>query len=172
MAARPDIDRAALVRDNVTLARRIAAGFCRINSHLSIDDATQEACIGLIQAAERWDETTGVPFAAFAASRVRGSVQDYVRRLMGGRGVAPPVSVELPQHLASQARSPADVAADRVDAARALTAPLTDQQRRVLVRHYIDGLTFDAIAAEMGVSMPRVWQVEQDARRVLREWLR
>jgi RNA polymerase sigma-B factor len=43
------------------------------------DDLQQVAALGLIRAAERYDSTSQVPFAAFARPHVRGAVLHYLR---------------------------------------------------------------------------------------------
>ncbi|WP_095211251.1 sigma-70 family RNA polymerase sigma factor [Endozoicomonas ascidiicola] len=45
-----------------------------------LDDLIQNGMIGLLEAAHRYDETTGVPFEAFALPRVRGAIVDQFRR--------------------------------------------------------------------------------------------
>jgi RNA polymerase sigma-B factor len=43
------------------------------------DDLQQVAALGLIRAAERYDSSTHVPFAAFAGPHIRGAVLHYLR---------------------------------------------------------------------------------------------
>lgn len=43
------------------------------------DDLQQVAALGLIRAAERYDNTSQVPFAAFARPHIRGAVLHYLR---------------------------------------------------------------------------------------------
>ena len=45
-----------------------------------LDDMIQNGMIGLLEAANRYDETTQVPFEAFALPRVRGAMVDQFRR--------------------------------------------------------------------------------------------
>lgn len=47
--------------------------------HLDRDDLIQEANIAAWQAADRFDESFGVPFDGYLAIRIRGAVTDYVR---------------------------------------------------------------------------------------------
>ena len=58
----------------VSLARRYARG--RVES---IDDLTQVALVGLIQAVDRYDASRGVPCAAFAAATIVGELKHYLR---------------------------------------------------------------------------------------------
>jgi RNA polymerase sigma factor for flagellar operon FliA len=73
----------ALVEQHLTLARRIAAHLFA-NRHVaehSFDDFHQYALVGLVEAAHRYDASSGVPFEAYAVARVRGAVLNGVRSL-------------------------------------------------------------------------------------------
>lgn len=71
----------ALVERNLGLAASIARGWAsRCRGGIDPADLQQAACIGLIEAARRYDgrrESAG--FAAFASLRVRGAICDYLR---------------------------------------------------------------------------------------------
>jgi RNA polymerase sigma factor for flagellar operon FliA len=58
------------------LARILATGV----SHASADELHSAGCEGLIEAAQRYDPDSGVPFAGFAHYRVRGAMIDAARR--------------------------------------------------------------------------------------------
>ncbi len=58
------------------LSRILAQGV----SHSSADELHSAGCEGLIEAALRYDATSGVPFSAFAHYRVRGAMIDAARR--------------------------------------------------------------------------------------------
>jgi RNA polymerase sigma factor FliA len=49
-------------------------------THASLDELTSAGYEGLVQAAQRYDPATGVPFLAFAHHRVRGAMIDCARR--------------------------------------------------------------------------------------------
>ncbi len=73
----------ALVQAHMALARRIAAALFA-NRHVAthaFEDFHQFALLGLVEAAQRFDASLGVPFEAYAAPRVRGAVLDGVRSL-------------------------------------------------------------------------------------------
>ena len=59
-------------------ARALAAG--SLVPGLDLDDLAQDGMLGLIDAAERFDEARGVPFETFAERRVRGAMLDALRR--------------------------------------------------------------------------------------------
>lgn len=74
-------DRAALdrlVRAYMRLAIATAARFRRYGA--SMNDLTQEASLGLLKAAEKFDPDRGVRFSTYAVWWIRASVQDHVMR--------------------------------------------------------------------------------------------
>jgi len=58
------------------LAREVAA---RLPRHLDTDDLAGAGALALVQAARTYDPDHGVPFARFAATRVRGAMLDHMR---------------------------------------------------------------------------------------------
>ncbi len=53
----------------------------RVPGHVEADDLVNQGVIGLLDAIERFDPQKGVPFAAFAEIRVKGTIVDYLRSL-------------------------------------------------------------------------------------------
>ena len=66
------------------LARRLAAS---MPHSIDIADLVQDGMIGLIDAANRFDEKRGIKFETFAERRVRGSMIDALRRGAWPRGI-------------------------------------------------------------------------------------
>src|SRR5207237_10502536 len=66
------------------LARRVAAS---MPSSSDIGDLVQDGVLGLIDAANRFDEDRGIKFETFAERRVRGAMIDALRRDAWPRGV-------------------------------------------------------------------------------------
>src|SRR5919107_5523584 len=66
------------------LARRMAAS---MPNSIDIGDLVQDGVLGLIDAAQRFDETRGIKFETFAERRVRGAMIDALRRDAWPRGV-------------------------------------------------------------------------------------
>lgn len=66
------------------LARRMAA---TMPHSVDLGDLVQDGVIGLIDAAERFDEARGIKFETFAERRVRGAMIDALRRDAWPRGV-------------------------------------------------------------------------------------
>ncbi len=59
------------------IAREAAA---RLPRHLDTDDLYGAGALALVQAAQSFDPTLGVPFARFAATRIRGAMIDQMRQ--------------------------------------------------------------------------------------------
>jgi RNA polymerase sigma factor for flagellar operon FliA len=66
------------------LARRMAAS---MPHSIDVGDLVQDGVIGLIDAANRFDEARGIKFETFAERRVRGAMIDALRRDAWPRGV-------------------------------------------------------------------------------------
>src|SRR6266568_7338975 len=66
------------------LARRMAAS---MPHSIDIGDLVQDGVLGLIDAANRFDEARGIKFETFAERRVRGAMIDALRREAWPRGV-------------------------------------------------------------------------------------
>ena len=66
------------------LARRMAA---TMPHSIDISDLVQDGVLGLIDAAERFDEARGIKFETFAERRIRGAMIDALRKDAWPRGV-------------------------------------------------------------------------------------
>lgn len=66
-------DHLSLVNDVVN---RVAVHFPR---HVDRDELARAGALGLVEAAQRFDDSRGVPFHRFAAQRIRGAIIDSVR---------------------------------------------------------------------------------------------
>src|SRR5213594_4638027 len=66
------------------LARRMAAS---MPNSIDIGDLVQDGVLGLIDAANRFDEGRGIKFETFAERRVRGAMIDALRKDAWPRGV-------------------------------------------------------------------------------------
>src|SRR3954466_16357430 len=69
------------------LARRVAA---TMPHSIDIGDLVQDGVLGLIDAANRFDEARGIKFETFAKRRVRGAMIDALRKDAWPRGVRRP----------------------------------------------------------------------------------
>lgn len=51
----------------------------RVPAHVTRDDLTSAGLLALVQAAQAFDTTRGVPFASYAKTRIRGAILDELR---------------------------------------------------------------------------------------------
>ena len=64
--------------EHYAIVRRIAAGWAsKTPRHIEFDDIYQDGCVGLLQAAQRWDGPG--EFAPFAIIRIQGAIVDAMR---------------------------------------------------------------------------------------------
>jgi RNA polymerase sigma factor for flagellar operon FliA len=74
-------NRDQLIRDHADVARRIALRMARrCPDWVSREDLVSAGMVGLIEAADRYDESRQEPFIAFAEHRIRGAILDELRR--------------------------------------------------------------------------------------------
>jgi RNA polymerase sigma factor for flagellar operon FliA len=74
--------RAQLIEETLPMVRhvvyQVSAHFPR---HVDKEELVRAGVLGLVEAAHRFDATKGVPFAPFAAQRIRGAILDAVRKV-------------------------------------------------------------------------------------------
>lgn len=73
-------ERDCLVVQNLPLVGYLVSEICLRAGHLSRPDLTQVGAIALIQCAESFDASLGVPFGAYARRRIKGAFADELRR--------------------------------------------------------------------------------------------
>lgn len=156
MLTEAERNRNALVEAYLPLARKLAArAKRRLPASVELDDLVGEACVGLLEAASRYDETSEVRFGVYAVRRIWGAMIDRHRRAhyrFETHEALPPSGVQasaMPDHDA------------RIDAARrtgvvaGVLAALPERERRVLVLHYRDELSLTEIGARTGSGKDR-----------------
>lgn len=75
-------DRSQLIRKNMKLVELVVERMVpQVPSFMSRDDMTSAAMEGLIDAANKFDESKGVKFRTFAEYRIRGAIFDEMRKL-------------------------------------------------------------------------------------------
>lgn len=73
-------ERDRLVLNHLSLVRKVAVGLVRrLPAQVEMNELIGEGVVGLLDAARRYRPSSGVPFEAFAARRVRGSMLDALR---------------------------------------------------------------------------------------------
>jgi len=70
-----------LIEENLLLAKKIAFDKKKsLPNFVDLDDLQSAAYLGLVEAANRFDETRGIAFSTFAYPRIFGSVLDFLRQ--------------------------------------------------------------------------------------------
>ncbi len=78
---RTSTKRDRLIREHADVARRIALRMARrCPDWIAREDLVSAGMVGLIEAADRYDETRQEPFISFAEHRIRGAILDELRR--------------------------------------------------------------------------------------------
>ena len=83
-----------LVQSCMTLVHHLARQYTFQNSNISLEDLVSEGYVGLIQAAQKFEEGRGVKFSTFATARIRGAMMDFLRR---DRPLSRPMSEKIAQ---------------------------------------------------------------------------
>jgi RNA polymerase sigma-B factor len=71
------VDRDAVVRRFLPLARQLAAGYA--HSREPFDDLFQVACLGLLNAVDRFDPDRGIAFSSYAVPTILGELKRHFR---------------------------------------------------------------------------------------------
>jgi len=79
MSTMSDAERERLVLDHVPLLRHIV-GRMSVPVGLDRDDLLGWGMVGLLSAADSWDESRGLKFSTYAFPRIRGAILDEMRR--------------------------------------------------------------------------------------------
>lgn len=80
MAARISADMSELIEENLELVKHVVYQVAvRFPRHVDREELARAGALGLVEAAQRYDESRGVPFKRFAAQRIRGAILDHVR---------------------------------------------------------------------------------------------
>jgi RNA polymerase sigma factor for flagellar operon FliA len=76
--SRAAVDR--LVTENLQLVGHLVREMlARVPAHVSRDELSSAGLVALVLSAQNFDESRGVPFARFAAIRIRGAIMDELR---------------------------------------------------------------------------------------------
>lgn len=139
-----DVD--ALVREHLALVgHAVRSAMARVPGHVRRDDLASAGMLALVVAARRYDTSQGVPFTAYAATRIRGAIIDELRgmdwasrsvrrrareveelrgRLAGELG-RPVADAEIAQALGITTD---ELSSHQADLARAMVASLSEMQ--------------------------------------------
>src|SRR5438132_6946889 len=72
--------RDALIRAHIGLARSLALRMAgRVPASVDLDDLVSAGLLGLLDAADRFEEDRAIPFEAYARTRIQGAILDALR---------------------------------------------------------------------------------------------
>ncbi|WP_225755722.1 sigma-70 family RNA polymerase sigma factor [Actinotalea sp. Marseille-Q4924] len=142
-----------LVTENLALVGyHVNAMLARVPSYVSRSDLVSAGHLALVRAARSFDESTGVPFARYAALRIRGALVDELRSMdwvsRGARQRARRITTLTDELTGTLGRTPSrnelaeamGVAVEEVDVARGAA------ETRVLSIEGFDGSIADTVA--------------------------
>ena len=72
---------ALIVRHMPLVGHIVRETMARVPAHVDRDDLTSAGLTALVQAAHAFDAERGVPFARYAATRIRGAILDELRSI-------------------------------------------------------------------------------------------
>ena len=144
-----------LAASNIGLAGRIAGKLRRSYGWVCLDDLRGYACLGLLLAARAFDADRGVPFDRFAMCKgmflaIDEMRKDGVLQRRRVKAIAPtvPISGDLPDPKGEMAQERTETQ----DMCRSLLGKLKAADRRLLMMHYADHMTFKQIARVYHIS--------------------
>ncbi len=71
----------AIIKEHSVLVKRIAHHLLgRLPDHIQVDDLIQSGMVGLLEAAQKYEDTKGASFSTYAGIRIRGAMLDDIRR--------------------------------------------------------------------------------------------
>jgi RNA polymerase sigma factor (sigma-70 family) len=162
---------------HLPLVRSIVYGLRRRFPLADVDDLVSAGTVGLIEAADRFDAKRGVPFGAFAYSRVKGAIVDELRRLpelshVGAEKAIADISLQTPIDV-DESLMLIDVIADPQSPEPELRAEFGEVvaafselpcREREILGLYTAGHSMAEIAARHGCSESRASQIVLQAR--------
>jgi RNA polymerase sigma factor for flagellar operon FliA len=162
-------ERNAMVVQNLPLVGYLVSEVCARATHLSRDDLASAGALALVQAADAFDPTQGVPFGAYARTRIMGSFADDMRSSdWASRGTRKRIKETLATQetlSAALGRTPSvdEIASSLGVDRKTATDALTDAARTVTA---IDETVADQLAAD--IILPEETLLEQERTRYLR----
>lgn len=152
-----------LVLDNISMAQRMARFKKRNLFSVSLDELESAAYLGLVQAANSFEDDLE-RFQAYAACRIAGAIQDYLRELQWG------------SRQRRWQRQPEGVLEDMAsndeqydDAFDGIVAKLPEVWQAVMKQYYLCGAKVRDIAFDFGFEEGRVYQILCESRSRLRK---
>jgi RNA polymerase sigma factor for flagellar operon FliA len=132
-----------LILNELPKVRYIAKGIhSKVPSMVELDDLIQAGSVGLMSAAQRFDESKNLKFSTFAQHRIRGAILDSLRRLDWGPRWLRPRARQV-EEAEAQLNTDLGRAATETELADVLSMSIQELQqiRAEVDRHKTDQLT-------------------------------
>ena len=163
-------------RDQVEYHARRAAAAGRASD---LDDHRQDGWLGLLIAAQRYDESGGANIKTFADRRIRGQILDGIRKRHPFGSTAsrrhydiPSFSLDAPgaPDIPAQIDMEAEIATtERAQAVGAVLNAMPDHHAKVLRMRYFDEIALEAVSRRLGFSKGYISRVHARALFMFRE---
>jgi RNA polymerase sigma factor FliA len=172
---------------DMVLVRQIAGALVRrLPAHVELNELIALGALGVVEARRRYDGQRGVPFAAFAAMRIRGAMLDGLRsedlvsrsersRIRAGECSASMTEVELQDEMTESQHEAVDERLARlgeIAELRRMLPKLSEREQLVLQRHFFEELPLKVIGEQLGVTESRVCQIVSAAVSRLRSMMK
>ena len=184
--------RSAEIEKHLALVNQVVARFMKkLPANVERGDLVTAGMCGLARSLEKNGGDAGETFEGYAKMRIRGAIldelrsQDWLSRraraavaaegYAGPRAVVGIEDVSEGERETSFADTTSGTALEALEAAgdrkalEAAVSRLPAREASVIARHYFEGVGFKDIAAQMGVSQPRVSQIHTRALGLLRD---
>ncbi len=145
------------------------------------EELTQVGCLGLVEAASRYEAGRGSSLSTFGGRRAVGAMKDHVRDLLTDRRKVPTVPIEenddsgnprplvAPDHRSTESR---EMILRFRRFLRQAWPSLPDPLREVIRLRYLEGASVRDVARTLGVSLATVARREHEGLDWLRERFR
>jgi RNA polymerase sporulation-specific sigma factor len=167
-------ERDQFIEDNLPLVNKIACKYVKANTMREFEDLFQIGCIGLIKAADKFDNTLGFKFSTYAYRLIEGEIINNVNRkeekTVDTIGIEEYVNgcegQTIEDTLKDESIGEYEFIED--DAFRMLLKGLSEKQSLVIKLRFDDGLAQLEVSEILGVTKQRISELEKIAINKLR----
>lgn len=154
-------DRTKLVEDNLRLVHWVIRHKMRVAKE-DYEDAYQDGCVGLVKAAQTFDETKGVAFTSYAVRCIWNEIRQLRRRM----------SCKVKhEELNSNAKDDRSTDVETQVCIRDMLRRAGELDTRGMLRMWADGHTQQEIANKLGVSQSYVSRKIKQMQKELRNYV-
>jgi RNA polymerase sigma factor (sigma-70 family) len=161
------LDKEKIITENSGLVKSISSKYCHYG--VGFDDLYQEGVIGIMEAAERFDETKGAKFSTYATYYIKGSILDYLKKEKSINIIDLDIyeneNIEFYSIGNESARKKED---DDEKNVLVIPGDFPEPEKAVLKMSLVEGRTFKEIALVLGISREKVRQLKQKGLRRLK----